>query len=175
MPDTDPMPVRQPAAHPFAASVYGSHQTYHLTVDDRIAAVRNFDRAQCQAALALPDLQKTVARAVHARLRRLDRDAATQQVAWCWASGLIEVGDALPTIDPDGNGPIQIARGPRAALLAQLNTLARHGKGAGRSQLLVPGVPEARTSRDAVDALSVWVLWCGAHDSRDGVVWGKRA
>ena len=67
------------AANPFAATVYGSHQTYHVTVDDRIAAVRRFTtREQCQAALALPDLQKTVARAVHSRLRQLERDSGAR-------------------------------------------------------------------------------------------------
>lgn len=66
------------AANPFVATVYGSHQTYHVTVDDRIAAVRRFDRAQCQAALALPDLQKTVARAVHSRLRQIERDSGAR-------------------------------------------------------------------------------------------------
>lgn len=59
------------AANPFAATVYNGHQTYHMTVDDRIAAVRRFTREQCQAALALPGLQKTVARAVRSRLRQL--------------------------------------------------------------------------------------------------------
>lgn len=62
-------------ANPFAAGVYGGHQTYHMGADDRIAAVRRFDRAQCQAALALPHLQKTVASAVQRRLRQLDVEA----------------------------------------------------------------------------------------------------
>jgi len=79
MPDTKLMPVRHAPANPFTVTVYGSHPTYHVTVDDRIAAVRRFDRAQCQAALALPGLQKTVARAVHTRLRQIEREATAQQ------------------------------------------------------------------------------------------------
>lgn len=79
MPDTKLMPVRHAPANPFTATVYGSHQTYYMTADDRIAAVRRFDRAQCQAALALPGLQKTVARAVHTRLRQIEREATAQQ------------------------------------------------------------------------------------------------
>lgn len=67
------------AANPFAATVYGSHQTYHVTADDRIAAVRHFTtREQCRAALVLPGLQKTVARAVRSRLRQLERDSGAR-------------------------------------------------------------------------------------------------
>ena len=33
------------------------------------------------------------------------------QVAWCWANGLIEIGDYLPPDGPDGSGAIEIARG----------------------------------------------------------------
>ncbi|MCD6663482.1 MAG: hypothetical protein LT082_08790 [Comamonas sp.] len=67
------------AANPFAATVYNGHQTYHITVEDRIAAVRRFTSEQCQAALALPNLQKTVARAVHSRLRQLERDGSKEK------------------------------------------------------------------------------------------------
>lgn len=62
--------------NPFATGVYYGHQTYLVTVDDRCAAARRFDRAQCEAALRVPDLQKTVLNAVRARLRQLDRSGA---------------------------------------------------------------------------------------------------
>lgn len=61
--------------HPFAAGVYNGVQTYVCSVDERVARARSFDRAQCEAALRLPDLQKTVLRAVQTRLRQLDRAA----------------------------------------------------------------------------------------------------
>lgn len=162
-------------ADAFKGPSYGDRQTWHISSDDRIHAVRGFTREQCLDALTTEGLQKTVEQAIRRRLRQLERDAATQQVAWCWGSGLIEIGDAMPPDSPDLGCAIEIARGPRTALLAQLNVLARHGKGASRGQLLVPGVPEARTTRDAFDALMSWVLWCGAHDSVDGVVWAGAA
>lgn len=64
------------ASNPFAATRYGNLQTYHMTVDDRIRAVRDFNAAQCRAALRLNDLQKTVERAVKARLRQIEREDA---------------------------------------------------------------------------------------------------
>lgn len=62
-----------PTNNPFFAGEYGGHRTYAMTADDRISRVRHFDRRQCLAALALPDLQKTVSRAVERRLRQIDR------------------------------------------------------------------------------------------------------
>lgn len=59
--------------NPFFAGEYDGHKTYVMSVDDRITRVRNFDRKQCLAALALPDLQKTVSREVERRLRQIDR------------------------------------------------------------------------------------------------------
>jgi len=41
----------------------------------RIEMVARFDAAQCQAALAVPGLQKTVERKIHTRLRQLERQA----------------------------------------------------------------------------------------------------
>lgn len=64
------------ASNPFASVRYGDLQTYHVTVDDRIQAVRDFNAAQCRAALRLDDLQKTVERAVKARLRHIEREDA---------------------------------------------------------------------------------------------------
>lgn len=100
----------------------------------------------------------------------------TPQVAWCWASGLIEIGDAMPPDSPDGGGAIEIARGPKYALRAQLSVLARHGKSASAGMLLVPGVPEREDGKDKADALADWLAWCGASRStRDGVTFAKGA
>ena len=99
----------------------------------------------------------------------------TPQVAWCWASGLIEIGDTLPPDAPGGGGAIEIARGPKYALKGQIGALARHGKGASAGELLVPGVPEAESQRAKGDALAQWLAWCGRRKSRDGVTFAKGA
>lgn len=91
------------------------------------------------------------------------------QISWCWASGLIEVGDALPSDAHDGSGAIEIARGPKAFLNGRLETLARRGRGASAGKLLVPGVPEADSESDKGDALSVWLAWCAKRNGKDGV------
>lgn len=92
------------------------------------------------------------------------------QVAWCWASGLIEVGDSMPDDGPDGSGAIQIASGPKAFLTGRLSVVARHGQGASAGKLLVPGVPEADGQTAKVDALVAFLAWCGKGKPRDGVV-----
>lgn len=92
------------------------------------------------------------------------------QVAWCWASGLIEVGDQLPGDGPDGAGVIAIASGPKSCLKARLEVLARHGKGASAGRLLVPGIPEAENQVTAADALEVWLAWCAKGKVHQGVV-----
>ena len=61
--------------NPFKAGVHGGVQTYHCVVEDRIRLVAWFDRAQCEAALQMPGLQKTVTTAVQRRLRYFDRVA----------------------------------------------------------------------------------------------------
>lgn len=101
----------------------------------------------------------------------------TPKVAWCWASGLIGIGDALPPVDPQGGAAIEIAHGPKYALKAQIQAVARHGKGAGAGQLLVPGVPEAESQKDKCNALAAWLAWCGKSTwikkNRDGVKFAK--
>jgi hypothetical protein len=97
------------------------------------------------------------------------------QVAWCWASGLIEIGDKAPDNKADG-GVIVIAHGPKNALKTVLEGVARHGKGASAGVLLVPGVPEAANGSDAVDALTAWHDWCAkrnGHKGRYGVEFVK--
>lgn len=93
----------------------------------------------------------------------------TPQVAWCWASGLIEIGDEAPQNNPDGSGVIVIATGPKYALHGHVSAMARHGRGASASQLIVPGVPEAADSSAALDALNDWLRLCSKGRRRDGV------
>lgn len=97
------------------------------------------------------------------------------QIAWCWVTGLIEIGDELPQDSPDGSGAIEIARGPKAFLKSRLEVLARHGMGASAGMLLVPGVPEADTPQKKADALAAWLAWCGGRAGRDGVSFSKEA
>ena len=97
----------------------------------------------------------------------------TPQVAWCWASGLIEIGDAMPPDAPDGGGAIPIATGPKYALKGRISAVARHGIGASAGKLLVPGVPEAEGMRAKGDALSAFLAWCNKSKPRDGVVFDK--
>lgn len=60
---------------PFKAGCYGGFQTYYLTVEDRNRRVKEFTLSECQAALGIPDLQKSVERAVRRRIYRLEREA----------------------------------------------------------------------------------------------------
>ncbi len=92
-----------------------------------------------------------------------------EQVAWCWASGLIEIGDELPADGPDGGGAIEIARGPKFALKSQLQVVARAGMGASEGCMLVPGVPEVESQEAKAEALAAWLLWCNKRAPRDGV------
>ncbi|HDR9757541.1 TPA: hypothetical protein QDC44_001652 [Burkholderia cepacia ATCC 25416] len=68
-------------ANPFLGKRYGEVQTQYCTADDRIRMVRDFDRVKCEAALKVPNLQKTVRRAVLGRLKKLrafDREFANE-------------------------------------------------------------------------------------------------
>lgn len=71
--------------------------------------------------------------------------------AWAWQSGLIEFGREVPA------GAIRVATGMDVPLRHLVGAVARHGKGKGEGQLLVPGVPEAETEKAKVDALISWV------------------
>ncbi|AOJ05104.1 hypothetical protein WS70_25640 [Burkholderia mayonis] len=56
-------------------------QTQYRSAGGRIFMVRHFDRVKCEAALKVPYLQKTVRRAVLARLKKLrafDREFAQE-------------------------------------------------------------------------------------------------
>lgn len=51
------------ADHPFYASSYRGRPLFHMTVEDRIAAARQFDAATCRRALALDDLLRAATEA----------------------------------------------------------------------------------------------------------------
>lgn len=91
------------------------------------------------------------------------------QAAWCWASGLIEMGDESAAPE----GCIVIARGAKAFLSGTIAALARHGRGANEGAYLVPGLPEADDCQKARgDALAQWLKWCArgnGHKGRHGV------
>jgi len=58
-------------SNPFAGPKYGDNQTYHTDAESRANMVKQFDRAQCEAAMQVPGLQKIVERAVQVRLRAI--------------------------------------------------------------------------------------------------------
>jgi len=88
--------------------------------------------------------------------------------AWCWQSGLIEIGEADQEL-PDG--AIQIASGPKVELKLVLDVLARHGYGSAAGKLIVPGIPEADEAAK-IDALETWLAWCGKNKrfEKNGVI-----
>lgn len=58
-------------SNPFMnAQGYGS-----MSADDRIRDVQRFDLAQCQAALTVPGLQKTVEQRLRSRIRKLEKES----------------------------------------------------------------------------------------------------
>jgi len=94
-------------------------------------------------------------------------DILIPQVAWCWASGLIEVGDTVP------EGAIKIAEGQSCDLKYQIDAVSRHCKGGLCLVRLVPGIPEAETQEAKADALAAWLDWCSKGNGkkhRKGVV-----
>lgn len=84
------------------------------------------------------------------------------EIAWCWASGLIEFGEAAP------EGSIVIANGARSSLRTVVGALARNGYGNSAGKLLVPGVPEADGQKTAGDALAKWLNWCAQGNGKKG-------
>lgn len=92
----------------------------------------------------------------------------TPQVAWCWASGFIEIGNELP-----GAGAVEIARGPHYAINGQIGVHARHGYGENKGKLLVPGVPEAADQLAGLEAVSQWLKQINKRKPRDGVTFSK--
>ncbi|EGF8034366.1 host nuclease inhibitor protein [Salmonella enterica subsp. enterica serovar Rubislaw] len=64
--------------------------------------------------------------------------------AYCWASGLIEFGNALP------EGALPIVTGSEKRVRDVVEVLARH---AYNGDLLVPGIPEAAGQDEGREAL----------------------
>lgn len=104
----------------------------------------------------------------------LDTTEAARQVAesaelsaWCWRSGLIEIGDRVPT------GAIGLVRGPAGQLRKTLELMARHGQGASDGKLLVPGLPEAETEVAASDAVEAFLTWGRKRElvTEEGLTW----
>jgi hypothetical protein len=75
-----------------------------------------------------------------------------ENIAFAWASGLIEFGETLP----DGALPIAVAVDDAQArkMRDSIEILARHGKGVSKGKLLVPGIPEASNQQAAMKALT---------------------
>ena len=69
--------------------------------------------------------------------------------AYCWRTGIIEFGSRTP------DGALCLARGSQKRLEAALCPIARHSR---RGQtLLVPGVPEADSDAEALEAVLAFV------------------
>ena len=87
-------------------------------------------------------------------------------IAWCFASGEIELGESCP------DGAIKFAHGPKSFLKSVISAVARHGYGANAGKLLVPGIPEAESQRAAGNALKAFVDWAakGRYAKKYGVV-----
>lgn len=66
------------STNPFLAGTFDGRSTYHTDAVSRIARVRDFSRAQCEAALKVPGLQKTVEAVVRTRMRALDKACRPQ-------------------------------------------------------------------------------------------------
>ena len=91
------------------------------------------------------------------------------QAAWCWSTGLIELGAESDAAE----GSIVIAHGPKAFLHGAISALARHGRGANEGKFLVPGVPEADDQQAKGNALAQWSKLCARDNGqkrRQGVV-----
>lgn len=92
-------------------------------------------------------------------------------VAYCYASGLINIGEETATPE----GALVFAKGPVSSLTAVINVVARHGYGEAAGQLLVPGVPEAIDQHNGMDAFKNFVTSCmkrNGNKKSQGVVFG---
>lgn len=80
--------------------------------------------------------------------------------AYCYHSGLIEFGRALP------KGTFVIARGPEAQLRAFIGANARRARlyrTRKTPSLVVPGMPEAESQLALDAALAAWSKWIAAN------------
>lgn len=91
--------------------------------------------------------------------------------AWAWQSGLIEFGKEVP------EGALSFATGMDRPLRSIVGVLAREGQGKSAGLLLVPGVPEAESGRQQIDAFIEWVKWCAKRNGKPdakGVVFTRK-
>lgn len=97
-------------------------------------------------------------------------------VAWCWATGLIEMGEPAEATIAVSRGAIPFATGPKSSLVAEMKVSARHGQVASAGKLLVPGIPEATNEEVAFSALEAFVAWRAKARGRfKGVCWSLKA
>lgn len=59
--------------NPFTASTFNGVTYYHVDAENRLRQLKSFNLAQCEAGLQAPGLQKTVANALHARIKKLKK------------------------------------------------------------------------------------------------------
>lgn len=84
-----------------------------------------------------------------------------KHIAYCWATGLIEFGETLP------KGTIEILSHDNLDYLKNhISVRARHGYG---EQLLVSGIPEAKTKTEAENALVRFKEWVSKSFNKDEV------
>lgn len=76
---------------------------------------------------------------------------ATEYVAYCWRGGKIQVGKRCP------ERALPLFRGSEYRLRKVVSATSRHSKDG--KHFLVPGVPEATTANEAVDAVIAYRDW----------------
>jgi hypothetical protein len=69
--------------------------------------------------------------------------------AYCWQNGVIQFGNHVP------EGALWIDNGPEEKLLAAIKATARLAHC--NKSLLVPGIPEAKNSKERLDALFAYM------------------
>ncbi len=74
-----------------------------------------------------------------------------ESYAFCYRSGEIGIGISVPS------GALAFAKGRSATMHRMIMAASRHSHEVG--VFLVPGIPEAATSKDAEDALLDWCDW----------------
>ena len=87
----------------------------------------------------------------------------TPLIAWCWASGRIDVGAEMPLNSADGSGAIKIASGPKSQLMQMLNMFAERHPVYDR---VVPDLDAKATQKEACDQLIHWLNDCAKKAKR---------
>lgn len=82
--------------------------------------------------------------------------------AWCWPSGVIEMGSTPPADKPDGSGCIVFAGGPRCELEGVIRTVAQRDYRDGT--LLIPGTLNA--DADTVEIVRAWIEQCELSNAK---------